>query len=153
MYINLKNQMLGELINNNNNCMWSRSNSYVFLYRIWITSQINVASDVTAVKRAQKHRIFHHLKQTEQILKMLDARTRIHDKFLKTFSDRKFYFNTSFRLPVCSLRQVKTADWQSKAGVEINFTIRERFQKLKLNRIRRLERRSFVGRERTSNSV
>ena len=28
-------------------------------------------------------------------------------KSLKTFSDRKIYFNTSFRLPVCSLRQVK----------------------------------------------
>ena len=28
-------------------------------------------------------------------------------KFLKTFSDRKIYFNTSFRLQVCSFRQVK----------------------------------------------
>jgi hypothetical protein len=38
-----------------------------------------------------------------------DARcvTRIHNKVSETFSDRKIYLNTSFRLPVCSLRQVK----------------------------------------------
>jgi hypothetical protein len=28
-------------------------------------------------------------------------------KVSETFSDRKIYLNTSFRLPVCSLRQVK----------------------------------------------
>ena len=48
--------------------------------------------------------------------------------FLKTFPGRKIYFNTSFRLYLS-----KTADWQSKARVKINFTIGERFQKHIMN--------------------
>ena len=51
-------------------------------------------------------------------LKNATCTTRIHNKFLKTFSNCKIYLNTSFRQPVCSLRL------QSKAS----FTIRERFQ-------------------------
>ena len=40
-------------------------------------------------------------------LKNVTCATRIHNKVSETFSDRKIYLNTSFRLPVCSLRQVK----------------------------------------------
>ena len=47
---------------------------------------------------------------------------RKHHKFLKTFFDRKMYFNTSLYLS-------NTADWQSKARAKINFTISERFRK------------------------
>ena len=53
---------------------------------------------------------------------MLDARpdaTMI--KFSETFSEHKVYFNTSFLLS-------KTADWLTKARVEIKFTIRGRFR-------------------------
>ena len=41
--------------------------------------------------------------QANSKIKNARCATRIHNKFLKTFSDGKIYFNTSFRPPVCSL--------------------------------------------------
>ena len=64
--------------------------------------------------------------------------TRIHNKFLKTFFDFKHELSTASLqsltgnviLKTGSRKLVKTADWQSKARVKIDSTIRERFQKL-----------------------
>jgi hypothetical protein len=49
------------------------------------------------------------IEEAKQRINIKNARcaTGIHNKISETFSDRKFIKNTSFRLPVCSLRKVK----------------------------------------------
>jgi hypothetical protein len=77
---------------------------------------------------------------TKPRLKMLDARPGFTIKFLKCSLIVNFFLNTSFRLPVCSLRQVPYITLpveDCRLAVESScfklkkFTIRERFRNFK----------------------